>query len=164
VGFAASITGLLGITGQLLSGIIFIKGLLNDTIDAPEDIRSLAAEVELLSSAARKTESLLVKCQEDGMNLDLEEERKALKKYKDMVERLGTKIEKDAKIFGGGNGRWWERMKTAGKKNGLAGYLVGVERAKTLVMDIEMKIMMSDSTFLSSSRDVVHQIANLLAL
>ncbi|KAN0102620.1 hypothetical protein V8E51_010933 [Hyaloscypha variabilis] len=124
VGFAASITGLLGITGQLLNGILFIKGFLNDAIDAPEDIRSLVGE-------------------EDGTNLDLEEERKALKKYTDMVERLGTKIEKHAKTFGVGNGRWWERMKMAGKKNGLAGYLVCVERAKTWVMDIEMKIMIN---------------------
>jgi hypothetical protein len=63
-----------------------------------------------------------------------------------MVDKLGAKIEKYAKNFGEGKGRWWERMKTAGKKNSLARYMVGVERAKTLVMDVEIKIMMYDSS------------------
>ncbi|KAE9374056.1 hypothetical protein N431DRAFT_556475 [Stipitochalara longipes BDJ] len=100
-------------------------------------------EVELLSSAAQRTERLLITCQQDGLELDLEEERKALKKYTDMVNKLGAKIEKDVKKISEGKGRWWERMKIAGKKNGLAGYMMGIERAKTLVIDMEMKIMIN---------------------
>lgn len=149
VGLAASVAGLLGITGQLLNGILFIKGFLDDTKNAPDDIHVLSDEVELLSSAAQRTESLLVMCEHDGLELDLEEERKALKKYTDMVKKLGTEIEQDVKKFSEGKGRWWERMKTAGKKNRLAGYMTSVERAKTLVMDVEMKIMMYDSNFQS---------------
>jgi hypothetical protein len=79
VGLAASIAGLIGITGQPGKGILFIKGFLDDAKDAPDDIRLLSVEVELLSSAAQKTESLLVMCQQDGLEFDLEEECKALK-------------------------------------------------------------------------------------
>lgn len=142
VGLAASIAGLIGITGQLAKGVLFLKGFVEDTKNAPEDIRSLAAELELLGSAATKTDKLLVKCKDGGLDFDLEVERKGLKRYADMIENLGTKIEKDVKKFGSGKGRWWERVGSAGRKKGVEGYLIGVERAKTLVLDIEMKIMM----------------------
>ncbi len=142
VGFAAGIAGLIGITGQLGKGVLFLKGLLEDISNAPGYIRSLAAELELLGSAAAKTDKLLVKCRNDGLDFGLEEERKELKRYADMIVNLGTKIDKDVKIFGTGKGRWWERVGSAGRKKGVEVYLVGVERAKTLVLDVEMKIMM----------------------
>jgi hypothetical protein len=97
---------------------------LDDAKDTTDDIRSLSAEVGLLSSAAQKTKSLLVMCQQGGLEFDFEE-RKALKKYTDMVDKLGAKVEQDMKKFGQGKGRWWERMKTAGKKNGLLALLHG---------------------------------------
>lgn len=142
VGLAASVAGLVGIIGQLGKGVLLVKGFLDDAKDAPDNIRSLSAEAGLLSSAAQKTGRLLVMCQQDGLELDLEEEHKALKKYTNMVDNLGAKFEKDVKKFGEGKGRWYERMKTAGRKKGLAEYMVAVERAKTLVTDVELKIMM----------------------
>ncbi|KAK0111701.1 hypothetical protein ONS95_002044 [Cadophora gregata] len=141
VGLAASIAGLVGITGQIGKSILFIKGFLEDARDAPEEIRSLASELELLASAAMKTDTLLVKCQTDGVVINLEEERKGLKRYANMIEILKTKIEKDIKRFGPGKGHWWERVGSATRKKSVEGYLVGVERAKSLVFGIETKIM-----------------------
>ncbi|KAH7317896.1 hypothetical protein BKA65DRAFT_109683 [Rhexocercosporidium sp. MPI-PUGE-AT-0058] len=140
VGLAASVAGLVALTGQIGKSILFIKGFLEDTKNAPEEIHSLAAEIELLGSAAKKTDGLLVKCNADGLDIDLEEERKGLTRYADMIERLKEKIEKDAKNFGVGRGRWWERVGSAARKKSVEGYLVGVERAKTLVIGIETKI------------------------
>ncbi|KAG4443854.1 hypothetical protein IFR05_000620 [Cadophora sp. M221] len=142
VGLAASVAGLVAITGQIGKSIIFIKGFLEDAKNAPEEIRSLAAEIGLLGSAAEKTDALLVKCHADGVEIDLEEERKGLTRYATMIERLKEKIEKDVKALGGaGKGRWWERVGSAARKKSMEGYLVGVERAKTLVMGVESKIM-----------------------
>ena len=142
VGLAASVAGLVGITGQIGKSIIFVKGFLEDTKNAPDEVRSLAAEIELLGSAAEKTDRLLVKCQADGLDIDLNEERKGLTRYAEIIEKLRTKIEKDVMTFGVGKGRWWERVGSAARKKSVEGYLVGVERAKTLVMSIENKIMM----------------------
>ncbi|PVH78525.1 hypothetical protein DL98DRAFT_590269 [Cadophora sp. DSE1049] len=141
VGLAASIAGLLAITGQIGKSILFIKGFLEDTKNAPEEIRSLACEIELLSSAAKKTDTLLVKCQADGLDIDLEEEKKGLTRYADMIEKLKVKIEKDVNKFGPGKGHWWERVGSAARKKSVEGYLVGVERAKTLVLGIETTVI-----------------------
>ena len=142
VGLAASIAGLVAITGQIGKSILFIKGFLEDTKNAPEDIRSLAYEIELLSSAAEKTNALLSKCHDDGLDFDVEDEERGLKRYADMIEKLKAKIEKDVKTFGRGKGHWWERVGSAGRKKSVEGYLRGVERAKTLVLGIETKIIM----------------------
>lgn len=142
VGLAASVAGLVAITGQIGKSILFIKVFLEDTKNAPEEVRSLAAEIELLGSAAEKTDALLVKCHADGIEIDLEEERKGLTRYADMIERLKEKVEKDVKAFRAGKGHWWERVGSVARKKSVEGYLVGVERAKTLVMGIETKIMM----------------------
>ncbi|KAH7400462.1 hypothetical protein BKA64DRAFT_482361 [Cadophora sp. MPI-SDFR-AT-0126] len=140
VGLAASIASLVAIVGQVGKSVLFIKGFFEDIKNAPDDIRSLAEEIEMLASAAQKTKGLLVKYQETGLGLDVENECKALKRYVGMVERLGVKIEKDVKKFGDGKGRWWQRMQSAARKKELAGFLKGLERTKTLVMGIEMKI------------------------
>ena len=142
VGLAASVAGLLAITGQIGKSILFIKGFLEDTKNAPEEIRSLAYEIELLSSAAEKTNALLSKCQDEGLDIDVEDQERDLARYADMIEKLKAKIEKDVKTFGPGKGRWRERVGSAARKKSVEGYLRGVERAKTLVLGIETKFMM----------------------
>jgi len=142
VGLAASVAGLVAITGQIGKSISFIKGFLEDTKNAPEEIRSLASEIELLSSAAEKTNALLTRCHADGLVIDVEDEERGLTRYADMIEKLKAKIEKDVKTFGPGKGRWRERVGSAARKKSVEGYLRGVERAKTLVLGIETKFMM----------------------
>ncbi|KAH7386523.1 hypothetical protein BKA64DRAFT_145402 [Cadophora sp. MPI-SDFR-AT-0126] len=141
VGLTASIAGLVALTCQIGKSVLFIKGFLEDTKNAPEDIRSLASEIDLLCSAAKTTDTLLVKCQAEGLDMDFEEEHKGLTRYADMIEKLKAKIEKDVTTFGSGKGLWWERVGSAARKKSVEGYLRGVERAKTLVLDIEAKIM-----------------------
>ncbi|KAL2065257.1 hypothetical protein VTL71DRAFT_2926 [Oculimacula yallundae] len=141
VGLAASIAGLLGITGQIGKSALFIKGFLEDTKNALEEVLRLAAEIELLATAAKKTDVLLSQCHADELFPDLEDERKALVRYADMIERLKGKIGKDVRTFGIGKGHWWDRMGSATRKKSVEGYLVGVERAKTLVLGMKSKII-----------------------
>ncbi|XMA07321.1 hypothetical protein WAI453_000112 [Rhynchosporium graminicola] len=76
VGLAASIAGLIWNTGQIAKTGLFIKGFLSAIKDAPNYIRSLAAELESLSAAAAKTGGTPTKCKSLDMNVDFEGERK----------------------------------------------------------------------------------------
>ncbi|KAL2071793.1 hypothetical protein VTL71DRAFT_13028 [Oculimacula yallundae] len=143
IGLAASVAGLIAFTGQIAKTGLFIKGFLSDVKNAPDDIRSLAIEFELLSSAAAKTESMLVKCQRSGIDLDLKDESKVMARYADSIKQLGGRIEKDVVKFGAGGGKWWDRLGSATRKKELAEFLVGMERSKTLMMDVEMRLLIN---------------------
>lgn len=57
-----------------------------------------------------------------------------------LIADLGRMIGKDVKQLEDGKGRWWQRVGSATRKEEVAEYMVGVERAKTLVMDTKIKI------------------------
>ncbi|CZT41199.1 uncharacterized protein RSE6_00915 [Rhynchosporium secalis] len=143
VGLAASIAGPIGNTGQIAKTGLFIKGFLSDIKNAPDNIRSLAAEIESLSTAATKTEDILTKYKSLDTNVDFEAECEDLARFVDLLNESRNKIEEDATKFGTGKGRWWERLGSAVRKKEVAEVLLSVERAKTLVIGMELKILIN---------------------
>ncbi|CZS96143.1 uncharacterized protein RAG0_05582 [Rhynchosporium agropyri] len=100
VGLAASIAGPIGNTGQIAKTGLFIKGFLSDIKNAPDNIRSLAAEIESLSTAATKTEDILTKYKSLDTNVDFEAECEDLARFVDLLNESRNKIEEDATKFG----------------------------------------------------------------
>lgn len=58
---AASVAGLLGLTGQVLHGCKVVKKFLDDVVNAPVEIRSLGHEINILVAMMNDFETLLAK-------------------------------------------------------------------------------------------------------
>jgi len=143
IGVVSGVGSLVGLAGQLFNGCLFVKSFLDDTKNAPDDIRALHTEFEILTSSAEETNKLVAACLGMGPDFDVRNYQRALQQYVSAVEKLGENIAEDARKFGlDGKGKWWERMKSAGKKKSLNAHMVRIERAKTQVMSIEQKLIL----------------------
>jgi hypothetical protein len=60
-----------------------------------------------------------------------EDIEKALQQCRDAVARLGERIARDVQRLGLDEMKWWNRMKAAARKKGVAEAMMKVERAKT---------------------------------
>jgi hypothetical protein len=92
VGLAASVGGLVGLMGQLLEGCIFIKDSVRDAKNAPQEIKLLSEEVDILSSAARNTKRLMEQMKVSGLAIDEAEYEPALRQCIRAVEVLGKQL------------------------------------------------------------------------
>ena len=144
IGLAASVAGLVELAGQLGSGCMKVKGFLDDTKDAPADIRDLHTAMGILAKEAERVSTLFTKSNQPPVVKD--EYETALKQCDDAVTALSQKIEKAVKRFGGGEGKWWDRMKAATRKKKLAEQVSKVERAKTQLTLVMQELSMYVST------------------
>ena len=150
LGFAASAAGLVGLAGQLFNGCMFVKGFLDDAENAPEDIRALHKEIEILAAAAQDASRIFKEVGRSGGGIDnsVDEDgvenapttfsssqyQQALEQCIDTVTTLGKKIESEVQKFGGKHAKLWDRMKAATRKKAFAEHISRVERAKTQLM------------------------------
>lgn len=107
-----------------------IKSFLDDITDAPDDIRGLQKEMDILAQQAGKISTLVTNSNQSPQRVD--GCVPALAQCVSAVTTLRQKIEKDAKrLEGHSAGKWWDQMRAATGNKGLAKHIAKVERAKT---------------------------------
>ena len=158
LGLAASVAGLVGLAGQLFNGCMFVKGFLDDAKNAPEDIRAIHKEIEILAAAAQDASRIFKEVEisggcidnrvnDDGVenaptNFSNSQYQQALEQCIDAVTTLGKIIESEVQKFGGKHAKLWDRMKAATKKKAFAEHISRIERAKTQLMMAMQNISM----------------------
>lgn len=125
---AAGVVGLVGLSGQIFSGCLFIKSFLEDVKNAPKDIAALKAELETLSAATKSFDRLVNECARDGLSIADNDYTPALKQCLDIINDLQTYVSSEVSKFADGK-RWRDRVKSAVKNPTIDKHLARLSRA-----------------------------------
>ena len=124
---------------------MFVKSFVDNAKDAPSDIPDLRLEMDILARQASKISTLITNSNQPQHRIN--SCMSALRQCIDAITALGQKIQNDVTRFeGDGTGKWWDRVKAAARKKGIAEHILKIERAKTqLIM-----VMQEFSTYVNS--------------
>jgi hypothetical protein len=140
VGFAASITGMLGLSGQIIQGSLFIREFFDDLHNAPTEVCDLKDEIELFTVVASDTE-IIVKNVEDYVTAQsLDNLSKTLRRCRDIVVHIGHELNECAGNRVGGKLNWWKRLRVATRKKTLAAYIERLDRAKGQLLAVHANV------------------------
>lgn len=143
LGIVSGAAGLVGLSGQILQGCLFAKAFFNDVKNAPDDIKRILEELEILQAAAEKTKLLFEEVNGSHANINEQFFDPPLTLCFGIVTRLGKKLaEVSQKIETTKSSRWWEMMKAAARTKIINGQLVSLERAKSSLLIVQQDITM----------------------
>lgn len=130
---------IVGLTGQIAQGCLFAQQFLDDAKTAPEDLRKLKTEVELVGTTVRSTEKIIWQAQELGVEVDNNEYDAALQHCVDVVQSLGNTLEKQCKVFATDH-KWWERMKVPAREKLLDEEIQKLESTKMQLHMVQINV------------------------
>jgi hypothetical protein len=138
LGTAASLAGLLGLCGQILQGCLFLRDLIEGARDAPEDVRLLLSELEILSTAVNSTKDVFEQTSQWSLAINVNAYEAALKHCLELFSTLTTRVMGDSNALNSGSRlNWWRQMGIASRKKTLESLMVRLERAKTQILLIQ---------------------------
>lgn len=136
VALAASIAGLISLAGQILQGCQFIRNLLDDIRDAPEDIHTLSIYIETFQSSVQGFRQLLEQVERFGekhgqnheakLALDLCNE--GIQQLKGMVEAYCHSSKKEL----------WRSLQAVSKKRAFLKCIEKLELSKTCLLVVQV--------------------------
>lgn len=130
---AVGVAGLVGLSGQIFSGCVFIKSFLEDVRNAPKSIAALKAELETIAAAAKSFDQLVSECAPNEEQwITTEEYAPALNQCLDVINGLQKYIADEVARFAGGK-RWLDRVKSAGKNSAIEKHLARLLRASSIM-------------------------------
>jgi hypothetical protein len=152
VALAASVAGLVGLSGQILQGSLFLRQFLEDIRDAPSEVCDLKDEIELFTLVASDTDRLVKQAGDinGAISISWASYARTLERCRKIVDNLGRELQECAGMAAEGRLRWWRRLRVATRKEALAGYLRRLDRAKGQLLAVQANITQSVS---SSSDD-----------
>lgn len=139
IGTIASVVGVVGFVGQVIQGCSYLKTLIGDISDAPEEVRNLRNELDTIESVVKDlshqnynasrvaTDPSLASCLETIAAVS-EEIAPALRAFNDRSSR-GKSIRRN-----------WHRLKTALGKQHTKEKLDRLSRAKDTLVAAQFKI------------------------
>jgi hypothetical protein len=135
---SASVAGLLGLTGQLLSGCLYLKDFYNDAKNSPKEILSLATELDALSDVVQDTSNCLNGLPQGSIIANYEPTiKQCLEVIHDMKAELNVY---STKLGGAKRSRWWTKVEYASKKKAFSSQLSRLQRVKTQVIMVSNNI------------------------
>ena len=130
LGIAGSVVSFVGLAGQVAQGVNYLYNFFNSMQDAPNDIKSLAAELKILGTILDEVNRDVVDSAALGAALQL---------CKDIVAELEGLVQKSnltskqSKVK-----RLWSQMSTAFRNEEFRKYIERLERAKTSLLHAKM--------------------------
>jgi len=140
VGLAASFAGLIGLSGQVLQGSLFIRKFFDDVREAPAEVLDLKDELELFTLVARDTEKLFQQASLAGISIENPTSTRALERCSTVVMDIGQKLEKYAGKMTVTKTPWWSRVRVAARKETFVDYMRRLERAKGQLLVVQSNI------------------------
>jgi hypothetical protein len=134
LGIAGSVVSFVGLAGQVAQGVNYLYNFFNSMQDAPNDIKSLAAELKILGTILDEVNRDVVDSAALGAALGA-----ALQLCKDIVAELEGLVQKSnltskqSKVK-----RLWSQMSTAFRNEEFRKYIERLERAKTSLLHAKM--------------------------
>lgn len=100
VGLAASVAGLIGLSGQILQGGLFMRKFFDDIRNAPAEVLDLKDELELFTLVACDTERLFQQASLVGISIESSTFTQILERCARIVADIGSKLEKYEALVG----------------------------------------------------------------
>ncbi|RDW84327.1 hypothetical protein BP6252_01917 [Coleophoma cylindrospora] len=163
VGAAASIAGIIGLTGQVMTGCLAIKEFVGDAKHAPAAVQALRDSIRTVQDATEHTKSCLEQIQRSGIMIAPSAYETAFKECLDTVIGLRSSLDK----FGFGSQKrsmkaYWMRVAFALEKGELEEQLARLESAKGQVIIAQNNIgLILKSHSISSMRMAEKSLAQI---
>jgi hypothetical protein len=126
IGLGASVVAFIGLAGQVIQGCQYTHTILDDVKNAPDDIRSLHTEINLLDRTLETFKNLLTQLSNTGNHEVIGAETKLALDY--CEEAMAGLLKLILKIRKTGNS--WSQIKFAFSKDKISKHISRVERAK----------------------------------
>lgn len=140
---AGGVVSFIGLSGQVLRGIRFLHGILSDIKDAPEDVKTLNAELKLIGTILEEVE------RQDNDIRQCPSMVEAVNYCKNWVDKLEDLV----RTFELGNGektaRLWGQLNVALRAKRLTKYTDGLERAKSMLLQARANLSRQNHHFIS---------------
>jgi hypothetical protein len=144
---SASVAGLIGLTGQLLSGCLYLKGFYNDVKNAPKEVASLATELNALSDVVQDTSDRLNRLPH---GLVVAHHEPTIKQCLDVVDGIKAELNGySTKLSGTKRSRWWTKVEYVSKKKTFSSQFSRLGSAKTQVLMVNDNILAYVYSFLA---------------
>lgn len=131
---AGSVAGIVGVCGQILQGCLFLKNFIEDARDAPEHIRLLVIELQVLSSSVIQTRDIFERTSPYMLGISVDAYEPALKQCFKLLSIVTTSVTVDSKnLRNEGRMKWWYKLSVSSRKKMLETMLNQLERAKSQI-------------------------------
>ncbi|KAG0650784.1 hypothetical protein D0Z07_2212 [Hyphodiscus hymeniophilus] len=142
IGLGASVIAFVGIAGQAVQGCQYIRDVLNDIQDAPDDLRSLCSEIKLFELNLQGLQHVLQHFADSGVPIEAGGHglatRLALEYSKETVAKLFEFVTKLSQARGR-----WRRFRFALGKTSCGKNVARMERAKSYLAVAQANILLS---------------------
>ncbi|KAH8769365.1 hypothetical protein F5882DRAFT_362532 [Hyaloscypha sp. PMI_1271] len=131
---AGGVVSFIGLSGQVLQGIKFLHGFLSDIKDAPEDVKTLNAELKLIDTILEEVQRQDNDIQQCPSMLE------AVNYCKSWVDKLEDLVRACEPGNGKKMARLWGQLGIALRTKKLTKYINGLERAKSLLLQARVDL------------------------
>jgi hypothetical protein len=138
LGLGANVVAFIGLAGQVIQGCQYIKTILDDVKDAPDDIRSLHTEINLLTRTLETFKNALVELSHSETHVEIGGEAKLALDY--CEEAIAGLLKSILKIKRPGSK--WGQIKFAFSKDKVSKHIGRVERAKGYIATAQASILL----------------------
>lgn len=99
IGIVANIIGIAGVVGQVTQGCMYLKSLINDVKDAPEEVRDLQKEVDLVSASITKLHTIYEQLTQSGTKPTIVNPVDEIQKCNEAVATLIASLKQSLDVF-----------------------------------------------------------------
>jgi hypothetical protein len=137
---ASSVIAVVGLSGQVLQGCSFIRQILSNARNAPEDLQLLITELSIIERVASSIEKSASSLSNEFL---VEDAKPALEFCHEAVGKLQAVVEKYSDPVSSSTVKQWgRRLNMAMSTEKIAKHVARLERAKGHLLEVQMRILM----------------------